>query len=92
MKRVEVLLELVEARLAGERLVVAEEGEDDVGLGRASATRRGVPKSAERSRSVSSSPEKPRLRNDELVLGEAALEVAFRASRRAASGRPACCR
>ena len=71
---VEVLLERLQPVLAGERLVVAEEGEDDVGLrpgqplvggaevGRAEAEGQFIAGEAE-------------VADDELVLGKASLEV-----------------
>ena len=52
----------------------------------------GVPKFGERRRRVSSSPEKPRSRMDQLVFRETGSEGRFRASRHAACGRRAYCR
>ena len=88
---VEVLLERGEPGLAGVRLVVAEEGEDDVGLRVRcrrsgspgsrrsarpcrSATRRACRSSSTAAASSISSPLKPRLRIDQIVLRETGVQ------------------
>ncbi len=65
----EFLFESSEAGLVAEGFVVAEEREDDVRLGKGEVLI-GVPNPAERSRSVSSSPEKPRFRMTSCSLGK----------------------
>ena len=90
-ERVEVLLERLQPLLAGERLVIAEEGEDDVGLrpGQPLVGRAEVGRAEPEGQFIAGEAE---VADDELVLGKPSLEVRSRASRRAASGRPGCCR
>ena len=91
----QIVLELGEPRLAGERFVVAEEGEDHVGLDAARAIRR----ACRNWREPRSPLDAVRLRRRRSRgCGRPArawgsgLQRTFPASRRAACGRPACCR
>ena len=81
-ERVEVLLERLEPFLAGERLVVAEEGEDDVGLrpGQPLVGGAEVGRAEPEGQFVAGEAE---VADDQLVLGKAAW--------RYVSSQPSCC-